>query len=433
MEKSREQQASAGGPGRLVELGWAPTVTVVYIVWSLATARPLDYLLLAALVALSVTAVMYAQKVRQALESRPEPAPVQREIPRPQPPRVEQTPRVEPPVVRNAPPEPAPQPVVRSEPSPAEPPKSKPVETAKEAKKTAPEKPPDTSAIEKQLEAVKGELERSKQSAAALQAKLAEKPQGVVERSEFASTIIGLKERARAFRRQWPDAAFCQRPLRQAWWTPSPTQTAATTWLARAQEWHTQFQDARKRLFPSAPGDVYLQSLDLEEIIDLLDDVMLSRDASPLHRETSLAAAKAPVVVISAWGAPEGEDERCGFWIRNTSEMPATNIQLTRALVGARYLSIFLPPSSVLNKDQKVFAIASISGPQRATAYHLEDVFRKLPVNSLNGAKPLGIGLRLIYEAKDGTRYASRHEMTLEDTGTLKITYLNSEVLGMPV
>ncbi len=420
MENSPGHQASAGGAARLVELGWAPTVTVVYIVWRLATGRPLDYLVLSLLAALNVTAIAYALKVHPEVESRPEPriepAPVQREIPRPVTPRVEQ------PVAVTQPPPKVEQPAVRSAPAVIEPPKAK------------SEKPADTSAIEKQLEAVKGELERSKQSAAALEAKIAENTGRVAERSELASTIIGLKERARAFRRQWPDAVFCQRPLREAWWTPSPTQTATTSWLGKANEWNTQFKDARKRLLSGTPDDVYLQSLDLEEIIDLLDDVVLSREPRPLHRETHLVAAKAPVVVISAWGSPEGEDERCGFWIKNTSEMPATNIQLTRALVGARYLSIFLPPSSVLNKDQKVFAIASISGAsQRATAYHLEDVFRKLPVNSLNGAKPLGVSLRLIYDAKDGARYASRHEMSLEDTGTLKITYLNTEVLCMPV
>jgi len=261
---------------------------------------------------------------------------------------------------------------------------------------------------------------------------LAEHTRRAAERLEVICAITSLKERARAFRRQWSDAVFCRRPLREQWWTPSASQTAATTWFPKAQEWYAQFKEAQSRFFPGAPGDLYLRSLDLEELIDFLDGIILSRETQPFQRETHLSTSNAPVLVITSWGAPEGEHDNCGIWIRNTGEMPAANIQMARAAIGSRWLSIYLPPTTVLAKDQKVFVIASLSGPQRATAYHLEDVIRKLPANPINGAKPLGIGLTLIYESKDGNRYASRHEMTLEDTG-MKVAYVNTELLCMPV
>lgn len=456
MQKIPEEQARFRGPRRVVELGWAPTVTALYVVWRLMAAGPIDYGLLVALVVLSVTSILYARKLHQKetapIEALGEPAriepaqfkpPVARsETPAPGEPR-----RVEPVVAPNE--------LVRAERQQDQGARvavaektadSKALEKQLESLKAelerskqgaaalqsaVAEKTAASGALEKQLEVLKAELERSKQSAAALQSVVGEEPKHSAERLEVVSAITPLKERARALRRQWPDAAFCQRPLREQWWTPGSSQAASTPWLSQASEWHAQFKAARSRFFPGA-ADLYLRSLDLEEVIDLLDDVILSRETNPLHRDTQVTAARAPVLVITAWGAPEGEDEKCGFWIRNIAEFPATNIQLTRAAVGSKWLSIFLPPSSVLAKDQKVFAIASLTGAQRATAYHLEDQFRKLPANSLNAANPLGVGLRLIYDSKDGNRYASRHEMTLED-GVLKVGYVNTEILAMPV
>jgi hypothetical protein len=175
-----------------------------------------------------------------------------------------------------------------------------------------------------------------------------------------------------------------------------------------------------------------LRSLDIEEVIDFLDGIILSRDMPPLYRDTNVSPTTAPVLAISAWGAPEGEDDKCGFWIRNTGEIPATNIQLARASIGSKALSMYLQPSFALLKDQRVFVIASLSGPPRVTAYNLEDLMRKLPANAISGAKPLGVALKLVYDSKDGNRYASRHEMTMEDTG-IKIGYVNTEVVSMPL
>ena len=448
---------------KLIELVWAPTVTVLYVIASLVANRPIDYLVLAALIVLSITCILYARKLRQIgaspaeLWSQPEriaqPAGKVEQPPQIEPPRqpVEPPPieppkerpdpaaRIEPQAERREPPVPVERPVERSEPPPAEPRKTAISDGGKETQRNqggrilAPDQAADSAALGKQLETVKAELERSRQSAAAFESEIAGQARRTSQRLELTYAITSLKERGRAIRRQWPDTAFCKRPLREQWWTPGSTQAASTPWLASAQEWYAQFQAARSRFFPGAPDDLYLRSLDLEEVIDFLDDIILSRETPPLHRETHVSAGDVPVLVITAWGAPEGEDEKCGFWIRNTGEAPATNIQLARAAIGSKWLTIYLPPTSVLAKDQKLFVIASLSGPQRVTAYHLEDVFRKLPVNSLNGAKPLGVRLRLIYDARDGTRYASRHEMTLEDTGVIKIGYVNTEILCMPV
>ena len=471
---------------RVLEIGWSPALTVLYVVWCVAAGKPLDYFLLAALVVLSITCIAYARKLRQrevsragpvseaartlaavpsmaaapagAPEDRAQAAPAETPKPRtaaPAEPRREEMvtaapapPPVERPKERAAPPIERPreraaavqmeQPAELSEPPRLEPQKSKAAVAEEEAKKSlgsrllTPEKPSD-SGLEKQIEAMKGELERSKQSAAALESELAEHNRRAAERLEVIAAITSVKEQARAFRRQWPDAAFCQRPLRAQWWTPNATQTATMTWLVKAQEWHSHFQHARADYFPGTT-DVYLQSLDLEEVIDFLDEIALSRETRTFHRDTQVSSGSAPVVVITSWGAPEGEYEKCGIWLHNKGEVPATNIQLAPAAIGSRRLSIYLPPNSVLEKDKKLFVIASLSGgAQRATAYHLEDVLKKLPANPINGAKPLGIALRLIYESTDGTRYTSRHEMALEDTGVIKVGYLNTEVLCMPV
>ena len=440
MENLPEGQAGASGVRKLVELGWAPAVTVLYAVWSVATSRPLDVALLGSLAVLSATAIVYARKLHQAEEARPEPvvriqpAPAPAQAPAPLPQASVPVAKVEPKPAPAPPVEPAPaqrvEPppvVVETKPAPMPEPTPQPVK-AKTAVAETKSSAARVAVAEKPAEATAG----AKKNAVA-ETQSAEQNRRAAERLEVVYAITSLKERARAMRRQWPDAVFCQRPLRAEWWTPAPNQTINAPWMGKAGEWYSQFKEARAKYFSSAPGEAYLQSLDLEEVIDLLDDVILSRETKPLHREMNVTAAKAPLVVIQSWGAPEGEDEKCGLWITNKSEIPASNIQLARAPIGGRYLSIFLPPSQSLAKDQKVFAIASLSGPQRTTAYHLEDVLRKLPVNGINGSKPLGIALRLIYDGKDGTRYASRHELSLDDSGVIKITYINTELLSMPV
>lgn len=402
-----------------VELGWSPLVTVVYVIWCLATSRPLDYSLLIALIALNITCIVYARKLhgKQALRESPAaPAPVETKIQAAEPPHLEvkreavETPRPEPKTEPTVPP--------RVEPKKAPPP---PKVEAREDRQA-----------QKQLEEAKGEAERWKQNTAALQAQLDEQARLAAERLDFALAITAVKERARAIRRQWPDTAFCQRPLRPQWWSPNAGQTSAAPWLGKAHEWHTLFGEARSRFFPAAPDDLYFRSLDLEEVIDFLDDILLSHETRPLHRETHVKPGDAPILTITSWGAPEGEIDKCGFWMRNSGELPASNIQLARAPVGSKVLSIYLPPSQTVAKDQQLFVIASLSGPQRATAYNLEDLLRKLPGNGINGAKPLGVPLRLIYDSKDGARYASRHELTMEDTG-IKIAYVNTEAVAMPL
>ncbi|HTX38789.1 MAG TPA: hypothetical protein VME43_27370 [Bryobacteraceae bacterium] len=443
MEHIPEGEAWFHSPRKLVELGWSPVVTVLYVVVSLATGGSLDYPLLAALIVLSVTCILYARRPPERPAARVEmPA---------EPPRIER------PTVRSQAAAPVEPPKAPSEPPPAEPVKlrSQPpsperqqenggayaaavpaAAPAKESKRgqSAPlltPEAPAAAAVLKQLDEAKAELERSRQNGAALEKEIAEQTRQAAERLEVVLAITGLKERARAIRRQWPDAAFCQRPLREQWWTPGSNQTASTSWLAKAHEWHSQFREVRPHFFPHAE-DAYLRSLDLEEMIDFLDDIILSRETQPLHRETRVTAATAPVLVIKAWGAPEGEEEKCGFWIQNTGELPATNIQLARVEIASKLLSIYLPPSSVLTKEQQLFVIASLTGAQRATAYNLEDLMRKLPVNRINGAQPLGVGLRLIYDSKDGVRYASRHEMSLENN-VIKVHYVNTELLAMPL
>ncbi len=306
--------------------------------------------------------------------------------------------------------------------------------------------PPGAGALQKELDEkkrelehykqelgeTKGELEHYKRSSAALQSEIDEHTKRTAKRLGVTSAITHLKERARAIRRQWPDAPFCQRPLREQWWTPGTSQSTSAAWLGNAYEWHAHFKETRSRFFPNTPDDLYLRSLDLEEVIDFLDGIILSHDTPPLYRDTNVSPSTAPILAITGWGAPEGEDDKCGFWIRNTGEIIATNIQMARASIGSKSLSIYLPPTSVLSKDQRVFVIASLSGPQRVTAYNLEDLMRKLPANGINGAKPLGVALKLLYDSKDGNRYASRHEMTMEDTG-IKIGYVNTEVVSMPL
>jgi hypothetical protein len=416
----------------IVELGWSPLVTVIYVVWCLATARSLDPLLLAALIALNITCIVYARKLHEKRESRVEPPMVRREVaPAEQKREVIEAPAVE---ARREPQ--APRVEVKKEPVEA------PRVEAKKETKEAPRVEPRASL--KELEEAKGEAERWKQGAAGLQTRLDEQNQRAAtlqtqldeqnrraaERLDVVLAVTNVKERARAIRRQWPDAAFCQRPLREQWWTPNANQTASTPWLAKAREWQSLFTEARARFFPGAPGDVYFRSLDLEEVIDFLDDVILSRETRPLHRETQVTPATAPVLKITGWAAPEGEFDKCGFLIRNSGEFPASNIQLAPARVGSRSLSIFLPASQSVAKDQQLFVIATLSGPQRVTAYNLEEVMQKLPANGINGAKPLGIPLRLSYDSKDGNRYLSRHEMTLEDM-VIKIGYVNTEAAGM--
>jgi outer membrane biosynthesis protein TonB len=435
-----EGQAWFQSPAKLVELGWSPLVTVLYVVVSVATAGSLNYSVLAVLILLNITCIVYALKPHKI----PEP-PVENRLERSEPPRPE--PRVELPREQREPPKPelpvepprdrkeTPKPEPKPEPAPE--PQREPQREPREAPKPEPrvepqrelKEPRDDGALRKEVEAAKGELERIKRTSAALQSQIDEQAKRTAERLEITSAMTRLKEQARAIRRQWPDAAFCQRPLREQWWTPGATQSMSTSWLAKAHEWHTQFKEARARFFPGTP-DNYLQSLDIEEVIDLLDGIVLSQDTPPLHRDTQVSPSAAPVLVITGWGAPEEEDEKCGFWIRNSGEIAASNIQLARASIGFKALSIYLQPSFALVKDQKVFVIATLAGPPRVTAYHLEDLMVKLPANAINGAKPLGIALKLVYDGKDGKRYASRHEMALEN-GVIKVGHVNTEVVAM--
>jgi len=420
------------GPGRLIEQAWAPTVTVLYVVFCLATGRPLDYALLAALVVLSVTTIAYVRKLREKrtapVVARTEPPPIKQPSPAAQPAAPEAEPRqnAQPPAIEQprTPAEPPNdgQAAARFEVIETQPPKPK-APPAPAERPVVPERPTESRVPEKPVEAQKEQPKRS----AATAAEIPEPDQ----RAAAISAISSLKEDLRAIGRDWPDAAFCQRPLRPHWWTPNSTHAASAAWLSSALDWHSRFKEARAKFFPSAPDDLYLQSLDLEEVFELLDDLLRSREPRPLHRGIPVSAGDAPLVVITAWAAPEEDEDKCGFWIQNRGKLAATKIQLIPPSIAARSLSIYLPPTSVLDKDQKVFVIASLSGPQRTTAYHLEDQFRKLRANPLNGAKPLGIPLRLIYNSKEGKSYASRHEMTLEG-GVLKVSHIVTEFLAAP-
>jgi hypothetical protein len=266
--------------------------------------------------------------------------------------------------------------------------------------------------LQKKLAAVEGEL-------------IAFKTQQARD-SDSKEQIRLLKEGAREIRRCWPDSDFSKRPCFRASWVPAATSTATHPWLDKAIEWH-------KSLYGFQPlaqqSERFLNSLDFDELMDLLDVTEGTLAGSPRRRKTP-SIMRDPLIQVSRWGPSLPEKYDFGFFIHNHGEA-ASSISMCPISLGACTITT-IPFRQVLLKDHgEVFLSATIRdrGGGNITGNNLAATLLELPTNS-NGMR-LAVPLRIVYQDRAGDWYVSRHEIEATDRNQAPtIQYINSEWLA---
>jgi|ERR1039458_2917124 hypothetical protein len=309
------------------------------------------------------------------------------------------------------------------------------------------------SEVEKELKALRQELSSERYKTKEMDRLLQEAGVQFKAQMERHKELVLLKERAKAIRRRWPDAEFCRRPFYEEWWTPGPKQWDYVPWIYEATEWHKNFAECRLRVFPYFT-EPYLRSLDLEGVLDCLDCVIIGYSTPGLRRQTAqLDPSLTPIVTITEWGSPSSGDNvaKCGFRIRNGGMCPAVDIRLvpTPVLIQFPHIDQSAPQpepiemlfvsgyyTGVLGKHLSDFIIVGLrreSGIQDMTANNLEQMLR-LYMNKWNGQR-LSILVPIEYEAKggpnNGKKYISRHEISVTESGSIQVSYINTEPVSM--
>jgi len=293
--------------------------------------------------------------------------------------------------------------------------------------------------LEESLKQAKQERDEAKRSIDDLQRELWSCKQREEANTRITTELELLKERARIIKRQWPETAFCYRPFRRDWWTPGSTQWHIAPWFNAASQWHDEFRNCSSRLLPMI-DELYLRSLSLYEVIELLDRVQIERTIPGCLRSLQVSPMFDPVLKIDEWGCPNSGESvsKCGFRYHNEGSAIASNVHLPVAAAGAAFIGANADPMVKLAKTHKGFIVARLASPYGVVldgspiVRNLEELIR-MPADASSGVPHPGFLFCLAYESDETPgrlrKYVSRHEVILDGAG-IAVNYINTELVS---
>jgi hypothetical protein len=238
-----------------------------------------------------------------------------------------------------------------------------------------------------------------------------------------------LKNRAREIKRAWPDADFNKYPLCLHSWVPAVDSQHPSPWLAMATQWRDALSKlSHVRSFP----EEYLNTLDFDEVMELLDDAERVVRKLPILRAQFYNGS--PDVKIMGWQPGrniDGNPCEFGFSVHNFGSAAASNITVSPSVSIGRY---------ALTSDIRVQPLLTAQGNAHLTVWlkseagsgvlssSLPQMLSQLPKHT-NGypANPL---LRLVYQDAQGTRYATKHIIESPDGMSVMARFISRELLA---
>jgi len=246
---------------------------------------------------------------------------------------------------------------------------------------------------------------------------------------QITETVWSIKESARAVKRRWPNSDFEQRPLLKASWMPNGAVNAGEyPWLPFAIRWHESVYACESVAHSlAALHSLYLNSLDFEEVMELLD-----REE---RRQKGLSTTPMPSLIMGAqrYDPINGEDEKryeLGLFVRADTGI-AYNVNLPAVRIGKHSLRS-VAQVAIMPQGQQMFLATHLTDSQggSVTGDCLRDILQNACRQNQNGYI-VPIPLRLIFHDTLGTEYVARHELSF-DADRVLVNFLNCEHMVTP-